>query len=308
MITETWLHPEKPDIVAHIPDYTIYRCDSITTPGYAGVCIYVHDSIANSFKISKHSLNTPGIDNIFLNIESSGFALCVGCIYRPRPSIYDKDLCEHLTNLSNLHKHVLLAGDFNLGDIRIWPISRSPSANSPSIPYTEMLNHSNLHQLVDQPTRYRVNQEPTTPDLILTNDVNLLSELEYHPPLGKSDHLVLSAKIQFFLSSKMKSETKTCKIVRYQSINEIFFKTDWDDVMGTGDGESRWIKFNAYVTGTVEDRTFMRTVRVNSSKPWIDSHIFGMIKFKKLLWRRYVRGRQVCDFRRHRAFSNHLSS
>jgi hypothetical protein len=46
---------------------------------------------------------------------------------------------------------------------------------------------------VNKPTRWRGTDTPHVLDLVFTNEENMVSELEYLSPLGKSDHCVLCA-------------------------------------------------------------------------------------------------------------------
>ena len=54
------------------------------------------------------------------------------------------------------------------------------------------VNDSYLHQHVKNLTRPRANQCPSILDLVLTNEENMISDLQFMAPLGKSDHAVLS--------------------------------------------------------------------------------------------------------------------
>ncbi|XP_044744206.1 uncharacterized protein LOC123306310 [Coccinella septempunctata] len=199
--------------------YTMYRCDSVTTPGHAGVCVYVRDDVVNSYRISHYSIPTPGIDNLFFDVRSDELELSLGCIYRPRSCAHDQELFNHLEHLSNSRKNLLIVGDFNFGDIRVWPMSQLPSNGSPSFPFAEMLQRSSLTQVVDQPTRFRIKQQPTIPDLLLTNDVNLISDIEYLPPLGRSDHVVLNTSIQVQASKRPRTVSKVITSVDYEGMN-----------------------------------------------------------------------------------------
>jgi len=49
-----------------------------------------------------------------------------------------------------------------------------------------------LTQHVNFPTRYRNDQIPSLLDLILSTDQHVVTDLASLPPLGKSDHIVIS--------------------------------------------------------------------------------------------------------------------
>ena len=58
--------------------------------------------------------------------------------------------------------------------------------------FLESVHDSYLVQHVIEPTRYRVNQNDNTLDLIFTNEEGIVKEVEYGPHLGASDHVILT--------------------------------------------------------------------------------------------------------------------
>lgn len=307
-ITETWLHPGIPDGCYKIPGYSIYRSDSVTTPGHAGVCTYILADILKSYNVTEFSFNTPGLDNIFIDIQSKDISLSVGCIYRPRASIYDQLIFDYLENMSLNKKNVIITGDFNFGDIREWPPKNLPSHGSPAFRFVEMLNKSNFNQVVNEATRFRINQTPTTPDLILVDDIELLSDVQYLPPVGKSDHLVLSTKIQFHTCERAAVQERKMKLTDYEEVKQILSEIDWSTILDGTDVDVMWNKFHRIVLDIVSRCTTEKVIRSNPKKPWIDGRILGMIRLKKRLWQRYRRSHATHDFINHRQYSNYLSS
>ena len=56
--------------------------------------------------------------------------------------------------------------------------------------------HSNcLYQLVDQPTHHRGDQTPTLIDLVISNQNDLVHDIKYNAPLGKSHHSMISFQL-----------------------------------------------------------------------------------------------------------------
>lgn len=99
LITESWLKPVIPDSVCSLPGYTVFRADHPDGRGYGGVCIFVEDVIASSFKIERFSLRTPGIDNLFLKVGMFDCSLTFGCVYRPRACASDAVFLSELERL-----------------------------------------------------------------------------------------------------------------------------------------------------------------------------------------------------------------
>ncbi|CAC5420388.1 unnamed protein product [Mytilus coruscus] len=92
------------------------------------------------------------------------------------------------SNLGHKYTHILINGDFNFPDID-W--ENWNAKNEISTELIECLNENFLQQIVVNPTRIRIKQEPSILDLIIVNDVNNIANIEYLDPLGASDHCVL---------------------------------------------------------------------------------------------------------------------
>ena len=78
-------------------------------------------------------------------------------------------------------------GDFNYPTIK-W---NGECNNKKDNEMYECIRDAYLTQNVKSPTRFRTDQNPTLDDLILTNDENLLSDIQHCNPIGKSDHETL---------------------------------------------------------------------------------------------------------------------
>ena len=56
---------------------------------------------------------------------------------------------------------------------------------------------------MDQPTRWRGTNRPSLLHLVLTNEENMITELEYQAPVGNSDHAVLMMKFNCYAEEKV---------------------------------------------------------------------------------------------------------
>lgn len=64
-----------------------------------------------------------------------------------------------------------------------------------------MFLDSSLLHVVDKPIRCHPFQTPSLLDLFLTNDPDLSAEIEYLTPCGKSDHITMKSRIQFYTTT-----------------------------------------------------------------------------------------------------------
>ena len=65
------------------------------------------------------------------------------------------------------------------------------SETSEEFLFVKTLCDAYLFQHVLKPTRIRMSQEPSILDLIITNEEEMIEDMEYLSPLGKSDHIIL---------------------------------------------------------------------------------------------------------------------
>ena len=77
------------------------------------------------------------------------------------------------------------------------------SENRISTKFFECCRDSYFYQHVLEPTRERIANEPSTLDLIFTNEENMLSNLQYLPGLGKSYHCILSLILIVILRKRL---------------------------------------------------------------------------------------------------------
>ena len=65
----------------------------------------------------------------------------------------------------------------------------------------ECIRDAYIYQHVKEPTRVRENNEPSTLDLVLTDEESMVESINFDPGLGKSDHLTLSFEYTCFTST-----------------------------------------------------------------------------------------------------------
>ena len=88
--------------------------------------------------------------------------------------------------------HLLVTGDFNLPQID-WTSSFCAAPDSHHAhKFLAAVQDCLLFQHAMQPTRFRDGVSPSLLDLVFTNEEGMLTNLQYSPGLGKSDHVLLT--------------------------------------------------------------------------------------------------------------------
>ena len=108
----------------------------------------------------------------------------------------DKELLKLLDKTAGRTKidHILVMGDFNYPEISYTDFNVDSNEDSSAYSFFIKTQDMYLYQNVHDTTRQRIGNKPSILDYIFTDEDNLIEELEYELPLGKSDHVCLSLK------------------------------------------------------------------------------------------------------------------
>ncbi|CAC5360712.1 unnamed protein product [Mytilus coruscus] len=146
-------------------------------------------------------------------------------------------------------------GDYNFPEI-IWDSWNSPGDSTESNEYNflENVQENFLFQHVTKPTRWRDTNTPHTLDLILTNEEQMISNLEYQSPLGKSDHCTMKFDFNCYTNIN-KSKPKIIKLIsrgNYTKIKEELDKINWMELLQKeNDIDKNWSVFTKEPDGEV---------------------------------------------------------
>ncbi|CAG2202747.1 unnamed protein product [Mytilus edulis] len=172
--------------LAEVSDYNMFGKNLDVDTG-RGLLLYIDKQL----DASQVHMNTEFQENLFIKINlNQSDQLLLGLIYRSpsnRSQEYTKQLNLLTTEACNKgYSHILIMGDYNYPEIN-WDSWNSPGDSTESNEYRflENLQENFLFQHVTRPTRWRGTNTPHTLDLILTNEENMVSNLEYQSPLGK---------------------------------------------------------------------------------------------------------------------------
>ena len=181
-VTETWLNSDIADNEVLPKGYNIYRRDR----GHRGRGVL----LAINSRIPCKRVDVP-VDIEAVTIQL-GFSIpifvCVLYI-PPQPSYeYYKKYFNYISNFSNQHTPLIIAGDFNLPDID-WSTLAGGSAIANEL--CNIIFELNLLQHIDQPTHIQGN----VLDLILSGGGDLVQSLKVlpnHQTSIQSDHYIIT--------------------------------------------------------------------------------------------------------------------
>jgi hypothetical protein len=165
-------------------------------------------------------------------VHSKTVSFVLVCVYRPPSSSIsdDKILIDFIKGLADTSEKIFIFGDFNMPDL-LWPLDSSgPFSNSSQL-MADLIINSHLCQLVSEPTRFRLNQTPSTLDLIISSDDNSLTNLKYLSPIGISDHVTLGIELQIYSCPRLKTVSFERTVVEWAAVNQHLSVVDWKSLL-----------------------------------------------------------------------------
>ena len=279
-----------------LKDYEMYHVN-MDAEGGRGILVYV----LNTLSVSQVSFNFNFEESVWLELKLiNSSKLLFGCVYRsPNSSNRNNDelinLLKHIDQQPQTHK--VIVGDFNYGSINwdTWQNTVSDE-NADSNRFLTAMRDGYWIQNVKVPTRGRKNNIPSVLDLIISNEENIISNLEITSPLGKSDHSILNFNINSYLDSGR--ITKTIKYYdkgNYVKMREML-DINWENEFEDKTLEEKWNYFTERVKEAENDCIPTRKVvydptTSNKHKFKLDSNSLRRIKKKHTLWKRFLRTR-----------------
>ena len=238
------------------PDPSIFNIDGYqmhhknVSDKLRGIIIYCHQSIDKVIDVSA-TTEFSEYKLISIKIDKKTDFL-VGAIYRSESGTKEnnENLLNLLKEINNMkHSHKLVVGDFNYKDIdwETWSTHKSEASEEHS--FISCIQDIYWYQHVTSPTRYREGVNPSTLDLVFTNEESMIEQISYQSPLGKSDHSLLY--IKFLLKHTTKFQPKTIHMYdkgNYKKMNEEL-NMDWETQLNPGqDVQTQWETIKRKIT------------------------------------------------------------
>lgn len=305
-ITETWLKFAISDSLVDLPGYLLFREDR-KIKGGGGVCIYVKQRI-NGFRtecrrVASMLHDSILIDCVFVKIRIKAAEILLGCIYRPPDCSLEENqnFCQAFEMLTNCRSDILMFGDFNYREID-WNRQEIIGSSEAAEQFLGAYQSLHLHQLIDFPTRFRVNNTPSLIDLLLTTDEKLITGIESRSPVGKSDHVIIVATLQVSVTT---SQTKSQPHLNYwkadyAAIREHLRNTELDQ---------RATKYDSMMDVFQDLQKYVpsKAQKTKGRKPWVIKSHKTLINKKRRLWHRYRDTGSRGDYELYREASNHVT-
>ena len=158
-----------------------------------------------------------------------------------------------------------------------------------------------MQQYVKQPTRFRNNQQPSCLDLVFANPNVTVYNLQILPPLGKSDHVVLSWRIPCTFDCDRSNELLYPQYGKadFTLINAIISQIDWEDEFEGITCNEAWIILRNFLSDVVNNFIPHTTRKSSGRPPWLNPAVKRFINIKARRWSTYKRHPNVENWKRY---------
>ena len=206
------------------------------------------------------------------------------------------------------YSSIFTAGDGNFKHINWQQMVCSTSENSKDFIFLETIKDAFFEQHVKQPTRGRGSDRPSTLDLMITKNDDVLEEVTIEAPLGRSDHAVLKASLLCNYEPKPVKKTRFLYDQADYSKLKGLLPKNWDSILKDKDQSvnDMWNIFKEKVTAAINECIPKKTVTINGRVrrgKKLDRKTLSKIKRKHRLWESYIKtndGRKYLEYCRVR--------
>ena len=182
----------------------------------------------------------------------------------------------------------MLLGDFNLREINWDTETSNVNENHLDTKFLEAVRDNYLFQHLKQVTRIRENQQGSLLDLILTNEENMVDNIRYLPPLGKSDHLVIQFSLITYIN-RFRTQTEKINKGNYDQLRSNLKKIVWEEAITEAMNlKESWESFTDIINNELRENTpVCKAFKRKHDTPWITRTSLKAIKKKHTKWKEY---------------------
>ena len=270
-ITETKLDSSVDDTsIVRNSNYVIVRKDRNRHGG--GVALIIHKKIT-CFRVLEHDLVG---ESVFVDMILRNCVVRVGVCYRP-PNPDDLDKLQRDISLATDENHTcIIVGDFNLNTVN-W--NTATALDRSQLSFALHLYGLGFEQYVTEPTRYN---PPRILDLVLSNENNLVFNVDVGPKFATSDHCTVNFLMNLAIDNPpIPSPRRNFIRANYYEIECFFLSVNWElNFWGSITDNLRPVhQFWDFFYSTV-------IFAIDSFVPWMDA------KDRGFLWPTHVKNLQ----------------
>lgn len=101
-----------------------------------------------------------------------------------------------------------------------------------------------MTQWVIEKTRYRGEDEPSRLDLVLAKEIDVIGNILYKSPLGRSDHVLIEMVIKDSAVCQGRAEHRSNRLnygkANFGEMRKFFEKVNWSDLLRAGNVQEKY--------------------------------------------------------------------
>ena len=245
-----------------------YKC--LENNSGRGVCIFYRETLI----IEEHKyINDMFSPSIYINVLTSHKPLNLGLVYRSPNSddAANNNLKNQLNFVNKKLNNLIIMGDFNYPSIDWENMYCKKNEEHCDSKFLFEISNMKLQQLIESPTHYKPNCKPSLIDLVITKRPDLIYEIKQNPPIAKSHHTVITAKINahdVMPDQKQDQEITTkynIKKADFEAIKTYLDTVNWDIVLkDTEDIDKCWNGFSNEIN--IIKEKFLPKIKIHDNK------------------------------------------
>jgi Reverse transcriptase (RNA-dependent DNA polymerase)/Endonuclease-reverse transcriptase len=310
-IVESWANKSINDAELTIQGYNMFRLDKEVANGAGGgLLLYVKDKWESTCceEFSKQKF----VQSLWCTVRVRTGKLLVGLCYRSPSSTKENN--ENLLRLLEGAVqwggfcNVLIMGDFNYPAIDYQQDTVMTGPGSAAALFLEKTQDLLLFQHVGSPTRVRLGSEPSTLDYIFTDSENLIEDVRYKNPIGKSDHVVLEWDLLIETADVAGKQRKFnyCK-GDYAKMTEKLSEVDWKSLFENKSVDQMWSLFKDIVLSLTEQYVPLKEEFKKRKGHWITNATIKVMKQRSRAWKKYRQFQSYTSFEEYRKLRNRVN-
>jgi len=169
--------------------------------------------------------------------------------------------------------------------------------------FLDTLKDCYSYQHVTCSTRARTNQQPSTLDLVLTNEEGMVSSIDLLAPLGKSDHGILSFQLYCYIFANASNSVRSNYDRGHYDELRRQVAIDWDLLLKPLDGgtDQQFKLFGSILEKAVESyvSSYKYSLDNRHNRAPVDKAFRKLNRRKNRLWTRYMETRDISKYRQY---------
>ena len=264
-----------------------------------GVCIFVRENLHPN----ESDIKPDFTESVWVEIkEKATEKTIIGCIYRSPNSTEDNnkkvnDFIRSLRDMKNTN--LVLTGDYNYPQITWTDEGYGMTEEKKSSDFLNSVMDAYLIQHITEPTRYRSGQRENILDLIFTLREEVIEDIKYMPPIGKSDHCSIIFSVNKGQRKTQNDEKNTFynyNKANYEGMKSEIKNIKWKD--NIKEVEEGWNLIKNTIHDAIKKHVPISVVDPNKRKRplWMNPVSLAKIRKKHAAWKRFLETKSGEDY------------